>query len=82
MGDVERATKGRLHSLDVGATPLVSFLCDADVRAELERTRKTPWCPCLYTLEDMEREGKDADNAYFLALVWGMELPPETTAAM
>ncbi|MCI6099657.1 MAG: hypothetical protein MR698_03320 [Selenomonas sp.] len=76
MGDVERATEGRNHNVDVGAAPLVALLCDADVRGDLERTRRPPWYgEAAYTLEDMEQEGRIAKEAFGLALAWGMSLP-------
>lgn len=60
------------YSVEVGAQPLTTILCNADLRADFERTGTEPYRRVLaYTLEELEEDGRRAEDALALMRAWG-----------
>ena len=75
---MDAAARHAWGGVEIGASPLVPLLCNADVREDFARTASPEYRrPLEYTLADMEREGAEAENALSLMKMWGLELPRE-----
>ena len=75
LADVQ-AKHGYTHGypVEVGADPVVTAICDGDIRADFARTGTPPYRRLLdATLADMERESRRALDALAYRRMWGIK---------
>lgn len=66
------------YGVEMGASPLVTILCNADIRTEFAKTGTPPYRHTLeYTLADAEHESELASSALDYMRMWGLPTPPE-----
>ncbi len=59
------------YPVEVGADPFVTAICDADIRADFERTGTPPYRHVLdVTVEELEREAQKAKDALEYMRMW------------